>query len=50
MLVLIGTVLDFGVWYYVKHLVIFDEEIPEKEMDEIKVNSNSENKNNPEKN
>lgn len=31
--VTIGTFLDLGVWYYVKDLAIFDEEV---EMDELK--------------
>lgn len=28
----LGAIFDFGVWYYVKDLKIFDEEINEVEM------------------
>lgn len=31
--VLVGTLFDCGVWYYVKNLKIFDDEVKDKEID-----------------
>lgn len=33
--VLIGTLFDCGVWYYVKHLKIFDDEIDDAKSTEL---------------
>lgn len=30
--VMVGVIFDAGVWYYVKDLKIFDEEVKDKEM------------------
>lgn len=32
----IGTLLDAGVWYYVKNLKIFDDDLPELDTEEVK--------------
>lgn len=31
--VMVGTICDLGVWYYVKDLKIFDDEIKDQELD-----------------
>lgn len=33
--VFIGTIFDVGVWYFVKDLKIFDEEVKEEELQEF---------------
>lgn len=31
--VMVGTICDLGVWYYVKDLKIFDDEVKDTELD-----------------